>query len=251
LLFHYQPMIAAADGTTSGLEALIRWNHPTHGLLPAVEFIPLAERSGLVARIGEWKIFEACRALARLPEHLTLAVNVSTRHFRSADIAAVVGQALKAANVAPHRLELEVTESLLLEDLEDAAGRLAELKKLGATICLDHFGAGYSSLTCLRKFSFDKVKIDASLVAGATDEAAARETVRAIMALAGTLKLAVASDGVETIDQAEFLREAGASLLQGQLFAKPMPLADIAAVTGAGPLAAKPTGDEAKVEAVA
>ena len=151
-----------------GLEALIRWNHPTYGLLPPVEFIPLAERTGLVARIGEWKIFEACRALARLPEHLTLAVNVSTKHFRSADIAAVVEQALKTANVAPHRLELEVTESLLMEDLEDAAGRLAELKKLGATICLDHFGAGYSSLTCLRKFSFDKIKIGSLTPARAT-----------------------------------------------------------------------------------
>jgi diguanylate cyclase (GGDEF)-like protein len=251
LLFHYQPMVAAADGTTSGLEALIRWNHPTHGLLPPIEFIPLAERSGLVARIGEWKIFEACRALARLPEHLTLAVNVSTRHFRSADMAVVVEQALKAANVAPHRLELEVTESLLIEDLEDAAGTLAELKKLGAMICLDHFGTGYSSLTCLRKFSFDKIKIDGSLVAGASDEAAARETVRAIMALAATLKIAVASDGVETIDQAEFLREAGVSLLQGQLFAKPLPLADIAAVVGAGPLAEASASEASKVEAVA
>ena len=250
-LFHYQPMVAAADGTTSGLEALIRWNHPTHGLLPAIDFIPVAERSGLVARIGEWKIFEACRALAQLPEHLTLAVNVSTRHFRSADIAAVVEQALKAANVAPHRLELEVTESLLMEDLEDAVGCLAELKKLGATICLDHFGAGYSSLTCLRKFSFDKIKIDGSLLAGASDQAAARETVRAIMALAATLKITVATDGVETIEQAEFLREAGASVLQGQLFAKPMPLADMAVVTGAGPLAAASAGDQPKVGAVA
>jgi EAL domain-containing protein (putative c-di-GMP-specific phosphodiesterase class I) len=156
-----------------------------------------------------------------------------------------------AANVAPHRLELEVTESLLMEDLEDAAGRLAELKKLGTMICLDHFGTGYSSLTCLRKFSFDKIKIDGSLVAGASDQAAARQTVRAIMALAGTLKIAVASDGVETIDQAEFLRGAGVSLLQGPLFAKPMPLADIAAVAGAGPLAEAFAGEESHVEAVA
>ena len=236
-LFHYQPVIAAADGTTSGLEALIRWNHPTRGLVLPIEFIPLAERSGLVARIGEWKIFEACRALAQLPEHLTVAVNVSTRHFRSADVAAVVEQALKAANVAPHRLELEITESLLIEDPGDAAGCLADLKKLGTMICMDHFGTGYSSLSCLRKFPFDKIKIDGSLVAGSSEEAASRETVRAIMALARTLKIAVAAEGVETIEQAEFLTEAGSNLLQGELFAKPMPLADAAIVAGVNPLA--------------
>ena len=249
-LFHYQPVVAA-DGTTSGFEALIRWNHPIHGLVPAVEFIPLAERAGLGAEIGEWKIVEACRALAQLPEHLRLAVNVSTGHFRCADVAAVVERALKAANVAPHRLELEVTESLLIEDTGDAVATLAQLKKLGTMVCMDHFGSGYSSLSCLRKFSFDKIKIDGSLVAAASDEAAARETVRAITALARALNMTVASDGVETIAQAEFLREAGADLLQGQLFAKPMPLADIAIVAGVKQLATTSAGDAPRVGAVA
>ena len=249
--FHYQPMVSAADGTTSGLEAMIRWNHPTRGLVPPVEFIPVAERIGLVAGVGEWKIFEACRALAQLPEHLTVAVNVSTKHFRNGDVAAVVERALKAANVAPHRLELEITESLLIEDVADAVGRLVELKKLGPMICMDHFGAGYSSLSCLRKFPFDKIKIDGSLVAGASDEAASRETVRAIVALARALNITVASEGVETIEQAEFLKEAGVDLLQGQLFSKPMPLADIAIVAGIKPREEAPRADKPKIGAVA
>ena len=246
-LFHYQPVIAAADGTVSGLEALIRWNHPTRGLVLPTEFIPLAERSGLIGRIGEWTIAEACRALSQLPEHLTVAVNLSARHFRSADVAAVVAQALSVANVAPHRLELDITEAFLIEDAGDAAGRLAELKKLGTMISMDHFGSGYSSLSCLLKFPFDKIKIDSSLVADSSDKAVSRETVKAIMALAQTLKITVAAKGVETVEQAEFLREAGSNLLQGQLFAKPMPLADIAIVAGVSPLAAASTGDEPSV----
>ena len=248
LLFHYQPVIAAADGTVSGLEALIRWNHPTRGLVLPTEFIPLAERSGLINRIGEWTIAEACRALSQLPEHLTVAVNLSARHFRSADVAAVVAQALSVANVAPHRLELDITEAFLIEDAGDAAGRLAELKKLGTMISMDHFGTGHSSLSCLLKFPFDKIKIDSSLVADSSDKTVSRETVRAIMALAQTLKITVAAKGVETVEQAEFLREAGSNLLQGQLFAKPMPLADIAIVAGVSPLAAASTGNDPRAE---
>ena len=167
LLFHYQPLIAAADGRVCGLEALIRWNHPTRGLMLPIEFVPVAERTGLIDRIGEWKIFEACRALTLLPEHVTIAVSLPTRHFRSANVAAVVEQALKATNVSAHRLEIEVTESLLIENPEEeAAGSLADLKRLGTTICMDHFGTGYASLSCLRKFPFDKLKIDGSLVTG-------------------------------------------------------------------------------------
>ena len=195
---HYQPVVTAADSVLAGMEALIRWNHPTLGLVPAHEFMPLAERTGMIARIGEWTVNEACRALVQLPEHLTVAINLSTKHFRNADVFAVIQQALAASGVAPHRLELEVTESLLIDDSGDATGRLAELKKLGAMITLDHFGTGYSSLTGLLKFSFDKIKIDSSLVSDASDEAVSRETVRAIMALARTLKIAVATKGVET-----------------------------------------------------
>ena len=241
LVFHYQPMIKTDDGSVRGLEALIRWNHPTRGLMLPAEFVPLAERSGLIDRIGEWKIFEACRALAALPEHLSIAVNVSTRHFRNADISAVVGQALRAANVAANRLEIEVTEGLLIENPDDAAaGALAALKRLGTTVSLDHFGTGYSSLSCLRKFAFDGLKIDGSLAAAACEDAEARATVEAIVALARSLGIAVACEGVETSAQAEFLGKAGASVLQGEFSARPMPLAEAALVAGVRPVAAAP-----------
>jgi diguanylate cyclase (GGDEF)-like protein len=234
LMFHFQPMIRTVDGGVHGLEAMLRWNHPTRGLMLPAAFVPVAERSGLIDQISEWKIFEACRALARLPEHLHIAVNVSTRHFRNADVASVVAEALKAANVAASRLEIEVTEGLLIENPEDAAAdALAALKRLGTSISLDHFGTGYSSLSCLRKFDFDRLKIDGSLAAAANSDAEARATLEAIMALARSLGIALACEGVETTAQAEFLGKAGASMLQGEFCARPMPLADVALVTGA------------------
>jgi diguanylate cyclase (GGDEF)-like protein len=252
LVFHYHPLIAAADGKVAGMEALIRWNHPTRGLMQPVDFVPIAERTGLIDRIGEWKIFEACRALSRLPDHVSVAVNVSARHFRSANVAMVVEQALTAANVAAHRLEIEVTESLFLENPGDAAGAdsLAALKKLGVTIVLDHFGTGYSSLSGLRKFAFDKLKIDRSLVAAASKEGEARETVKAIMALAQALAIPVACEGVETSAQAEFLGKLGSKVLQGDFLAKPLPFDEAAAFSAANRPAATSTSDERSVEAV-
>jgi diguanylate cyclase (GGDEF)-like protein len=244
LVFHFQPLVSTADGSVHCLEALLRWNHPTRGLMLPGQFVPLAESSGLIDRIGEWKIFEACRALAELPEHLSVAVNVATRHFRNADVASAVAAALKAANVAANRLEIEVTEGLLIENPEDTAeGALAELKRLGVTVSLDHFGAGYASLSCLRKFAFDRVKIDGSLAAAVSGDAQAQTTVEAIMALARSLGIAVACEGVETAAQAEFLGKAGAALLQGDFSGKPLPLAEIAPVAGvkaAEPQAAAP-----------
>jgi diguanylate cyclase (GGDEF)-like protein len=248
-LLHYQPVIAADDGTVSGLEALIHWNHPTRGLLSPIEFMPLAERTGLIARIGEWTILEACHVLAQLPGHLALAIGLSTRHFRSADVALIVAQALKAAKVEPRRLELQITESLLIEGPEDAARSLAELKQFGTMISMDHFGTGSSSLSCLRKFPFEKIRIDGSLVADSSENAAPRELVRAIIAFARTLKITVACEGVETAEQAEYLREAGANLLQGDLFAKPMLLADVMIVAGASPRAAASMGDQPRAVA--
>jgi diguanylate cyclase (GGDEF)-like protein/PAS domain S-box-containing protein len=238
LVFHYQPIVAAADREMSGLEALIRWNHPTRGLMLPVDFVPVAERTGLTERVGEWKIVQACRTLAQLPDHLSLAVNVSTGHFRSTDVPAIVARALTQTRVAAHRLEIEVGEDLLLEEADDvAAASLAALKKLGTTIVLDHFGSGYSSLSGLRKFAFDRLKIDGSLVADPREEA--RKTVKGIMALAGTLDIAVACEGVANAEQAQVLAKAGARLLQGEHFAKPAPLANIALGDGAGPASSK------------
>lgn len=241
LVFHYQPMVRAADGGMHGFEAMLRWNHPTRGLMSPAEFVPIAERSGLIDRIGEWKIFEACRALAALPENLHVAVNVSTRHFRNADIAFVVAQALKVADVAADRLEIEVTESLLIENPEDsAADALAALKRLGATIALDHFGAGYSSLSCLRKFAFDRLKIDGALTAAASADAGARATLDGMMALARSLKIPVAGEGIATDAQARLLTGAGCELLQGDHFAPPGPLEKAARLYAPAVPAAEP-----------
>jgi diguanylate cyclase (GGDEF)-like protein len=227
---HYQPVVAPASGRVSGFEALIRWNHPIRGMVPPVEFIPLAERSGQIARIGEWTIAEACKALTLLPEHQSVAVNLSTKHFRSADMASIVERALKATGVAPRRLELEITESLLIEDPREMARKLGELKRIGVLISMDDFGTGYSSLSYLLKFPFDKIKIDRSFVTASSENAAAREILKAIVMLARNLKIAVTSEGVETAEQAAFLSQTGSNLLQGYLFGKPVPLSDLPAL---------------------
>ncbi len=233
LTFHYQPIVANVGGMVCGLEALIRWRHPTRGIVQPQDFVHLAERSGLIDRIGEWKIFEACRALARLPQNIRIAVNVAPKLFQNANVALIVEQALKATNVAAGRLEIEVTEDLLLDDPEGAAAAsLADLKQLGVIVCLDHFGAGYASLFGLRKFAFDKLKIDRALIAAALDDADARATVKGIMALAQALGIAVACEGIMTTEQARFLEQAGSRALQGEFFASPMSFAQTVAAFG-------------------
>jgi len=231
-VLYYQPVISTADGMVSGFEALIRWNHPIRGLVPPSEFIPIAERSTLIGAIGEWTIAEACRMLARLPERFTIAVNLSTKHFRTADIASLVSESAKTAGIEPKRLELEITESLLIENPEDMAQKLRDLKRAGMMIAMDDFGTGFSSLSYLLKFPFDKIKIDRSFVSASSEDNAAREILRAIVSLAGTLDMTVTAEGVETAEQADFLRETGCDLLQGYLFARPMPEADLAPILG-------------------
>ncbi|MDW6025777.1 EAL domain-containing protein [Mesorhizobium sp. BAC0120] len=220
-VLHYQPLVAAENNKPTGFEALVRWNHPVRGLVSAAEFIPIAEQSGLIKQIGDWTIREACHAAARWPEDLTVAVNLSARHFQMSDIVAVVRDALDASKLAPHRLELEVTESLLIEH-PDVVERLAEIKALGATIALDDFGTGYSSLLHLLKFPFDKLKIDKSFVTASTDDAVARDVLKAIAALGKTLKIGITAEGVETEQQVDFLRGIACTDLQGFYFAKPL-----------------------------
>ena len=234
-VLHYQPLIATADGTISGFEALIRWNHPMRGQVPPSEFIPIAERSTLIEQIGEWTVAVACRQLAILPEHLTVAVNLSTRHFRNGDIAALVSRELAKNGVAPHRLELEITESLLIDNPEDMALKLRAVKEIGVSIAMDDFGTGFSSLSYLLKFPFDKIKIDRSFVTASSEDFSAREILRSIVSLARTLKIAVTAEGVETIEQADFLRETGCNLLQGYLFSRPLPPESLAAHLGLPP----------------
>lgn len=221
-VLHYQPLVSAEDDRPTGFEALVRWNHPTRGLVPPSEFIPIAEQSGLIRQIGDWTIREACHAAASWPEELLVAVNLSARHFQLTDIVAVVRAALDETMLPPHRLELEITESLLIENPDEVVLRLQELKALGVTIAMDDFGTGYSSLSYLLKFPFDKIKIDKSFVTASSTDPVARDILRSIASLGRTLKIRITAEGVETGEQVEFLRGIACNQLQGFYFARPL-----------------------------
>ncbi len=164
LELRYQPIVSLHDGKVTGFEALARWNHRTKGFIPPSDFIPVAEDTGMMARLGEWALSEACGKLAQLPDHLSLAVNLSPVQFTAPDLVESVQRALVASGLAPHRLELEITERLLLENNEEIISVLRRLRQLGVRIALDDFGTGYSALSYLRKFPLDKIKIDRSFV---------------------------------------------------------------------------------------
>ena len=228
-MLYYQPLVSADSKAPTGFEALVRWNHPIRGVVPPAEFIPIAEQSGLIKQIGDWTIHEACAAAMRWPNDLIVAVNLSPKHFQLSDIAAVVRDALAATGLPPHRLELEITESLLIERPEQVVERLTEIKALGVTIAMDDFGTGYSSLSYLLKFPFDKIKIDKSFVTASSDDTVARDILRTIASLGRTLKIRITAEGVETSEQVEFLRDIACHQLQGYYFARPFQEADLAA----------------------
>lgn len=227
LVLYYQPLVSAVDETPIGFEALIRWNHPIRGLVPPAEFIPIAEHSNLIVDIGDWTIVQACLAAATWPEHLTVAVNLSAKHFRRSDISLIVQKALAMSGLAPERLEIEITEGLLMENPDDVVLKLAEIRALGVTIAMDDFGTGYSSLSYLLKFPFDKIKIDRSFVDASSDDEVARDILKAIASLGKTLKLKITAEGVETKEQAVFLAEIACHQLQGFYFARPLDSIDL------------------------
>jgi diguanylate cyclase (GGDEF)-like protein/PAS domain S-box-containing protein len=228
LVLYYQPLVSAIDEQPVGFEALIRWNHPIRGLVPPAEFIPIAEHSNLIVDIGDWTIVQACMAAASWPEHLTVAVNLSAKHFRRSDISLIVQKALAMSGLAPQRLEIEITEGLLMENPDDVVVKLAEIRALGVTIAMDDFGTGYSSLSYLLKFPFDKIKIDRSFVHASSGDEVARDILKAIASLGKTLKLKITAEGVETKAQAEFLAEIACHQLQGFYFARPLDAVDLA-----------------------
>ncbi len=221
-VLHYQPLVSADDGTATGFEALVRWDHPIRGVVPPAEFIPIAEQSGLIKEIGDWTIFEACNAANDWPDDMIVAVNLSPKHFMLTDIETVVRDALDKSGLKPSRLELEITESLLIDRSEEVLSKLGDLKKLGVTIAMDDFGTGYSSLSYLLKFPFDKIKIDRSFVSALTNDPAARDILRSIVALGKTLKMNITAEGVESQEQANFLKDVACNHFQGYLFSRPM-----------------------------
>ena len=226
---HYQPVIRFADGEVGGCEALLRWRHPGRGLVSPAEFIPLAEAQGLIIPIGHWVLRTACAEAAGWAAPRRLAVNLSSVQFRNPDLLDQVRCALEDSGLAPDRLELEITESVLLEASQMTLGVLHALRALGVRIALDDFGTGYSSLSYLLKFPFDKVKIDRSFIRDLGRSAGSEAIIDAVIGLAERIGMEVTAEGVETAEQARHLAAKGCHL-QGFLFSAARPPASFRAL---------------------
>ncbi|HEV3186204.1 MAG TPA: EAL domain-containing protein [Xanthobacteraceae bacterium] len=224
---HYQTIVEFGTKDVCGAEALLRWRHPAHGLVGPDQFIPLAEETGLIVPLGEWTLRRACAEAARWPARIKLAVNLSPAQFGRGDIADVVTGALKDSGLAPERLELEITESVLLKQNENNLNTLYRLKELGVSIVLDDFGTGYASLTYLHMFPFDKIKIDKSFVHELSSSAECAAIVCAVVGLGGSLGIGTVAEGVETHEQFALLRVAGCRQAQGYLFSRPVPASEL------------------------
>jgi diguanylate cyclase (GGDEF)-like protein/PAS domain S-box-containing protein len=223
LELHYQPQVQTTTERIAGFEALLRWNHPEHGYLSPAKFVPIAEDSGLVAAIGEWAIRTACHDLSHWPEEVRVAVNVSPLQFANPALPAIVTSAIASAGVSPSRLELEITESIFLQDTDDVDAMFAALKGVGVRLALDDFGTGYSSLGYLRKAPFDKIKIDQSFVRGATVPGSRNGAIiTAIVSLAEALHMETTAEGVETLDELDLVRIHGCSHVQGYIYDRPL-----------------------------
>jgi diguanylate cyclase (GGDEF)-like protein len=234
---HYQPVVNLASKEISGFEALIRWNHPSKGMISPADFIPLAEEIGFIVPMGEWVIRQACATAAQWPDNLHVAVNISAIQFRSPGLMQVIVSALAASGLAPTRLEIEITESVLLHNKEATLAVLHQLRALGIRIAMDDFGTGYSSLTYLQSFPFDKIKIDRSFVKNITENSSSLNIVRAVAALANGMGMTATAEGVETAEQLHSIASEGCTEMQGFLFSRPLPAAEIERqfLSGRGP----------------
>src|SRR3984957_2428985 len=224
---YYQPVVNLASNTISGFEALIRWNHPKHGLVAPAAFIPLAEEIGFIIPMGEWVIRQACATASRWPGDSRVAINISAVQFRNPGLMQVIIGALATSGLDPTRLEIEITESILLQNKETTLVVLHQLRALGVRIALDDFGTGYSSLTYLQCFPFDKIKIDRSFVKDITENTGSLNIVRAVAALAHGMGMTATAEGVETLEQLDRIRSEGCTEMQGFLFSKPLPASEI------------------------
>jgi predicted signal transduction protein with EAL and GGDEF domain len=224
----YQPQVNITTREVTGYEALLRWPHPERGLVPPSEFIPVAEDTGLIGQLGNWVIQQACREAAAWPSGLNVAVNLSPVQFRNRALVDTVVEALRNSGLPPARLEVEITESVLLQDNETTVAMLHQLRALGVRVALDDFGTGYSSLSYLRSFPFDKIKIDQSFVRELSMRADCLAIVQSITRLGASLRMMTIAEGVETEEQVRQLRAAGCVEAQGYLFGRPMPAQEIA-----------------------
>lgn len=221
LELYYQPVVHSGNDTIAGFEALLRWNHPTKGWLSPAKFVPIAEDTGLIAAIGEWAIRTACHDLAQWPESIRCAVNVSPLQFSNPQLPSIITNAIARAGIEPSRLELEITESVFLNDDEGTDAMFTALKRVGVRLALDDFGTGYSSLGYLKKAPFDKIKIDQSFVRGATEPGSRNGAIiTSITSLAKALGMDTTAEGVETLDELDLVRQLGCSHVQGYIYSK-------------------------------
>ena len=227
---HYQPLVDLERGEASGFEALLRWRHPDRGLVSPADFIPIIEEIGMIGAVGNWVVRQACTDAACWPGDVRVAVNLSPMQFQDAGLAQTVCDALTMSGLPASRLELEITESVLLQDNEATMSTLHALRRLGVRIAMDDFGTGYSSLSYLRSFPFDKVKIDQSFIRDLSFRADSVHVVRAVTGLCAGLGMATTAEGVETAEQLATLRAEGCTEVQGYLFSRPRPACDVASI---------------------
>jgi predicted signal transduction protein with EAL and GGDEF domain len=223
----YQPLVDIKSGLVSGCEALLRWNHPVRKQIPPAEFIPVAEETGLIVALGEWVLQQACLEAAAWPDPVRVAVNLSPVQFRDPKLASRVITALGRAGLPAHRLELEITETTMLQDSKATLAVMSQLQELGVRMSLDDFGTGYSSLSYLRKFPFQKIKIDGSFVRDVENDEGCVAIIRAIASMGSDLNMAIVVEGVETEAQLRLVEREGCSEIQGFLLGRPMAAAAI------------------------
>lgn len=224
---YYQPQINIEANEIGGFEALLRWHHPERGLVPPAEFIPVIEDTGLIGPLGDWIIEEACKEAASWPRDVNVAVNLSPIQFRNRGLVQSVTRALAISGLAPHRLELEITESVLLQDSETTVSTLHQLRRLGVRIAMDDFGTGYSSLSYLRSFPFDKIKIDQSFVREMSQRTDCLAIVQSVANLGASLGMPTVAEGIETEDQLRQIQAAGCTDAQGYYFGRPKPAREL------------------------
>jgi predicted signal transduction protein with EAL and GGDEF domain len=224
---YYQPLVNLQTEGICGFEALLRWNHPKQGLIPPLDFIPLAEETTLIIPIGEWVIRSACEEAAKWPKDISVAINLSPAQFKARNLCEVVMSALSHSGLAPSRLELEITESVFLIDNVSTLKTLHQLRGLGIRISMDDFGTGYSSLSYLRSFPFDKIKIDRSFIHDLQQNEDSKAIVRAVSGLGLSLGMMITGEGVETREEVDYLRREGCTEAQGFFFSKAKPAKDV------------------------
>jgi diguanylate cyclase (GGDEF)-like protein len=232
LTVNFQPLVETASGAVRACEALVRWSHPTRGAIAPSDFIPIAEETGLIMPLGEFVLRTACAEAATWSRNISVAVNLSAAQFRGGDLAGLVKSILAETGLAPERLDLEITESMLIDDKETVLATLGKIRAHGVSISLDDFGTGYSSLAYLSSFPFDKIKIDRSFVKDVARRPDSAAIIRAITGLASTLGICTTAEGVESVEELDWLRAHGCGEVQGYLFSAAVPAAEFRAILG-------------------